>query len=376
MSRSSFLRRDRVDDRAVGAGGQVPVGACLGGLHEAVGDAHRVVGVLVLDRGPVGRVERHVVARRLEHARLLLFLRLAPDELVDVRMVDVEDDHLRRAPRLAARLDRAGGRVGAAHEAHRPGGVAALRELLLRRAQLREVDARARAAAEDDALAADPVEDRVHRVLDREDEARRALRLLLEADVEPDRGVERGVLVDQDRLQLGLEGLGLRLVDEVPALAAPGADRRDDPPDHLLHARLAVGRAHAAAEVLLRDDVRGRLRPELRELHALLLEDRRVLAGDERVADLPLDFLEGIAPGDREETPNGDVCRVVDDGVRDFVLRYFCGLCWLGGRHSSTSWSKRSYERPVGGTAVGERTCQTRSSVGRIAKSALTRDFS
>jgi hypothetical protein len=31
-------------------------------------------------------------------------------------MVDVEDDHLRRAPRLAARLDRAGGGVGAAHE--------------------------------------------------------------------------------------------------------------------------------------------------------------------------------------------------------------------------------------------------------------------
>src|SRR5207253_9822248 len=105
---------------------------------------------------------------------------------------------------------------------------------------------------------------------------------------------------------------------------------RDDAPDHLLHARLAVGRAHAAAEVLLRDDVRGRLRPELGELHALLLEDRRLLAGDERVADLPLDFLEWIAPRDREEPPNGDVCRVVDDRVYDFVLRYFCGLCWLG----------------------------------------------
>ena len=182
----------RLDDGAVGARGEVPVAARLGRLHERVGHAHRVVRVLVLDRGPVGRVERHVVAGRLEDARLLLLVRLAPDELLDVGVVDVEDDHLRRAPRLAARLDRAGGRVGAAHERDRAGGVAALRELLLRGAQLREVDARAGAAAEDDALAADPVEDRLHRVLDREDEAGRALRLLLEADVEPDRRVEGG----------------------------------------------------------------------------------------------------------------------------------------------------------------------------------------
>ena len=170
-------------------------------------------------------------------------------------------------------------RVGAAHEADRAGGVAALGELLLGGAQAREVDARARAAAEDDALAADPVEDRVHRVLDREDEAGAALRLLLEADVEPDRRVEGGVLVDQDRLQLGLEGLRLFLVGEVVALAAPGADRRDDAADHLLDARLALGRGHAAAEVLLRDDVGGGLAPELRELDVLLLEGGPSLPG-------------------------------------------------------------------------------------------------
>src|SRR4029079_10949646 len=149
------------------------------------------------------------MARLLEHARLALLARLAPDELVDVWMVDVEYDHLRRAARLAARLDRPRRRVGAAHERARARGVATLRELLLRRAQARQVEARARAAAEDDPLASDPVEDRLHRVVDREDEAGRALRRLLEADVEPHRRVERGVLVDEDRLQLGLEGLGL-----------------------------------------------------------------------------------------------------------------------------------------------------------------------
>src|SRR4029079_17220347 len=114
---------------------------------------------------------------------------------------------------------------------------AALGELLLRRAELREVDAGAGAAAEDDALPADPVEDGLHRVLDREDEAGRALRLLLEADVEPDRAVERGVLVDEDRLQLGLERLGLLLVREVAALLAPGDRRVDDTADPPLDPR-------------------------------------------------------------------------------------------------------------------------------------------
>src|SRR5207342_2036849 len=208
-------------------------------------------------------------------------------ELLDVRVVDVEDNHLRRTPRLAAGLDRPGRRVGAAHEADGPARMAALGELLLRRAQLREVDARARAAAEDDSLAPDPVEDRLHRVLDREDEARRALRALLEADVEPDGRVEGHVLVDQERLQLGLEGLGLLLVHEVAAFAAPGTDRLDDAADHLLDASLPLGRGHAPAEVLLGDDVGRGLAPELRELDALLLEDGALLAGDQRVAFLP-----------------------------------------------------------------------------------------
>src|SRR5919201_987711 len=200
-----LARVDGIHDGAVGAGGEVPLAAVLDGLHERVRDADRVVRVLVLDRGPVARVERHVVASGLEDARLLLLVRLAPDELLDVRVVDVEDDHLRGAPRLAARLDRSRGGVGAAHEAHGAARVAALRELLLRGAQAREVDPGARAAAEDDPLAADPVEDRLHRVLDREDEASTTLRALLEADVEPDRRVEGCELVDEDRLQLGLE---------------------------------------------------------------------------------------------------------------------------------------------------------------------------
>src|SRR5438874_11896161 len=265
----------------------------------------------------------------------MLLARLAPDELLDVRVVDVEDHHLRGAPGLAARLDRAGGGVGAAHEGHRPGGVAALGELLLGGAKLGEVDAGARAAAEDDALAADPVEDRFHRVVDREDEARRALRLLLEADVEPDRRVESGKLVDEDELELGLEGLGLFLGREVAAVSAPAGDRVDDAADHLLDAALALGRGHAAAEVLLGDDVRRRLAPELGELDALLLESRLVLAGDEGVAQLPLELLERVAARDREVALDGRSRGLVSDCVHVLLGRYCCVLGAFCRRHSS-----------------------------------------
>src|SRR5207237_7703236 len=120
------------------------------------------------------------------------------------------------------------------------------------------------------------------------------LRALLEADVEPNGRVEGGELVDEDRLQLGLEAVGLLVVREVAAGASPPADRGDDAADHLLHARLPLGRAEAAPEVLLGDDVRRGLRPELRELDVLLVERRLLLARDERVAQLPLDLVEGI----------------------------------------------------------------------------------
>ena len=236
-------------------------------------------------------------------------------------MVDVEHDHLRGAARLAARLDRAGGGVGSAHERNGAGRVAALRQLLLRRAQAGEVDARARAAAEDDALAPDPVEDRLHRVVDREDEAGRALRRRLEADVEPDGAVEGGELVDEDRLQLGFERVGLVGVGEVTAFLAPGDDGVDDAADHLLHARLALRRGEAAAEVLLGDDVRGRLRPELRELDPALLERRPVAAWDDRVARLPFDLVERVAPGDGEEALDAEARTLLDDGIDDLCGR-------------------------------------------------------
>ena len=163
-----LARLQRLADRLAGlAGEQAPLVVGLDGVHELVGDADRVVRVLVLDRREAVAVDRHVEPGVAQRGGLVLLLGLAPDELADVRVVDVEDDHLGRAPRLAAGLDRAGPRVGAAHEGHGPGGRAALAQRLHRPADVREVDARAGAAPEDAPLARVPVEDRLHRVLRR-----------------------------------------------------------------------------------------------------------------------------------------------------------------------------------------------------------------
>src|SRR6185312_14953354 len=74
---------------------------------------------------------------------LRFFLRLALDEVDDVGMVDVEDDHLGSATRLAATLDDAGESVESLHEAERTAGRATAAETFCRGAQRRQVGARA-----------------------------------------------------------------------------------------------------------------------------------------------------------------------------------------------------------------------------------------
>ena len=149
--------------------------AGLDAAEEVVGQPHRVVGVLELDGAPGVAVQPEVVAHLAQGVGLRLLVGLAADELEDVRVVAVEDHHLGGAAGAAAGLDRAGAGVGPAHEADRPGGLAAVRERLAVAAQAREVHAGARAAAEDLRLRGDPALDRRHRVVHREDEAGRGL---------------------------------------------------------------------------------------------------------------------------------------------------------------------------------------------------------
>ena len=295
-----LTRFERLQSLARRPSGQLPLIAVLNRDHELVGHPDRVVRVLVLDRRERIAVEPHVEAGVAQRRRLLLLARLAPDEVLDIWVVDVEHDHLRRAPRLATRLDRPGPRVGAAHERHRPGGEPALRQRLLGGADVRQVDPRPGAAAEDHPLLGVPVEDRLYVVLDAEDEAGRALRLLFEADVEPHGAVEGRLLVQQDVGQLVLEGVGVDVAREVAALTAPRRDRPGDAADHLLHRVLALRRSELSTEVLLRDDVGRVLRPALRELDVALVERGVVGIADQSVAKLPLDLVEGADVGARE----------------------------------------------------------------------------
>ena len=153
----------------------------------------------------------------------------------------------------------------------------------------------ARAELEQHRLGLGEVHDRGHRVLDAVDEAGAALRARLDADVEPDRRVEAHLLVDEKMGQLGLEGLEVRVGREVVLRLGPAGDREDDPVDQLADARLALLGAEVAAEVLADDDVRRELRPEVRDLDVLLLEDELAgLVADRGGPGLPGDLVVGV----------------------------------------------------------------------------------
>ncbi len=125
-------------------------------------------------------------------------------------MIHVQDHHLGGAARLAAGLDHAGKGVKALHEADRAGGDAAAGKRFAAAAQRRKIRARARAPLEEHALDLGQVHDRFHVVLDRVDEAGRALRLGLHADVEPDGRIEGHLLLDEQVRQFVAESVARR----------------------------------------------------------------------------------------------------------------------------------------------------------------------
>ena len=117
--------------------------------------------------------------------------------------------------------------------------------------------------------------------------------MLLEADVEPDRAVERRLLIDEQVLQVVAERLQIVVAREVLLLLRPVGNRVDDAADELLDAALALGRADRAAEILGNDDVGRLLRPEPRDFDVALLEDNRtLLIADDRRAHVPFNLVE------------------------------------------------------------------------------------
>src|SRR5208283_955689 len=181
------------------------------------------------------------------------------------------------------------------------------REFLAAGAQRGQVYARAGAAFEDHAFVAVPAQDRVHAVLDLEDEACGTLRLGLDADVEIDRAVERGLLVEEQVLELGVEGFALVGAGKVALLLAPSGDGIDDARDELAHAGLAPRRSERAAKIFRYHDVGRGLRPSARHLDVFLLEDyAAVFARDDGAAEIPFDFGIWIDAGGGEEALEHD----------------------------------------------------------------------
>ena len=193
-------------------------------------------------------------------------------------MPALEGLHLGGASGLAARLDDRGDGVIHPHEADRPRRLAAAGELLLAGAERGEVGAGARAELEEHRLAGRQPHDAFHVVADALDEAGRGLRVLVGArrprvtvagllvpspvvgravdpvaveqpDVEPDRRVERAVLVQAEGRQLVVEPLGVLVGGEVAVFLAPVGDRPGHAVDQLADRVLAltVRRAAVAA---------------------------------------------------------------------------------------------------------------------------------
>ena len=122
---------------------------------------------------------------------------------------------------------------------------------------------------------------------------------MMEPDVEPDRRVERAVLIHAKPGQLVVKSLGCFRVREIAVGDSPVGDRSRDAMHQLPHGRFpaALVRIRAVRDVaveIFRDRDLGRERaPALRHLDVLLLEDHlAAVVGDFRRAPLPIDLVE------------------------------------------------------------------------------------
>ena len=100
-----LTRRKCSQNLATGDCLQLPVGIINHGLHELVGQANRVVRVLILHRIGIGTIEVHVESGIAEGVNLAFLPCLASHEFFDVGVFRIENHHLCRPPSFATRLD-------------------------------------------------------------------------------------------------------------------------------------------------------------------------------------------------------------------------------------------------------------------------------
>src|SRR5262249_39486764 len=161
-------------------------------LHELVRDANGVIPVLEIDAivSPSGNVERAAVARVDQRPRLALLLLLALDEVHNIRVIYIEQNHFCCSSCFTSAFNGSSELIETAHERERAGRRAAALQRLFGAAKGRKIGSRAAAELEQHPFGLRQRQDRLHRVLDAVDEASRGLRAGLggEADVEPDGG--------------------------------------------------------------------------------------------------------------------------------------------------------------------------------------------
>src|SRR6202035_1396843 len=99
------------------------------------------------------------------------------------------------------------------------------------------------------------VHDRFHIVLNRIDEAGRALWLWLHSHVEPHRRIEGHSLFDEQVGQLAAESITRCRIGEISALLTPIDDGVHDAADELAYGAFAFRRVELAVKIFRRDDV-------------------------------------------------------------------------------------------------------------------------
>ena len=117
--------------------------------------------------------------------------------------------------------------------------------------------------------------------------------LVIETDVEPDRRIERAVLVHAKPGQFVVKNFALGL-GEITILDAPIGNRAADAVDELTHRGFALGRVLLAVKIFGNDDFGRQHRPGLRHFDVFLFEnDFAGVVGDFRRALFPFDLVEG-----------------------------------------------------------------------------------
>src|SRR5579864_1973414 len=345
------------DHRAVGDGFSGEVYVANYRVHEVVGNADAVVGVLKEDGGVgIGVGMGAVVSHGYQGVGLGFFFLLALDEFDDVGMVDVEDDHLGSAASLSAGLDDAGEGVESFHEAERAAGGAATGKSFGGSPQRGKIRARSAAPLEEHAFGLRESQDGVERIFDRVDEAGGALRLGVSGDaefyllrlrvpvpvasvgvgldavashVEPHGRIERGVLAHEDVDEFVMEGGAVFRSAEVALRHSPVADGFGDAGYELADSGFTLRRADFAVQIFAGHDIGGGHGPVFGDFDVFLLEDHVALrVGDLSEAEIPFDLGIGRDAGLGEEAAEGEaggllLCRGLDCRGRGFGLQFW-----------------------------------------------------